>query len=122
MSIRPAILALGVTLTVGAALAGSPPVLLQGRVFSAGTRLVLQDVEVELVVSELQTTTAPGGSFSFGPVDIRIADTLLVTHPGHHQLRLPLGEPGDGHWDLRIFLTPTSGPRSSAPGLQEETR
>lgn len=94
-------------------LLGSRPILLEGRVLSTATRLVVQDVEVGLVVSGLETTTDAGGIFSFGTVDIPVTDTLLVTHPDFHPLRLPLGTPDDGHWDLRILLVPTS--ESSQP-------
>lgn len=79
---------------------------LEGTVYDLSSGLVIEGAQVTIVGSGQQASTNRAGQFSFGSESLRTSDTLVVTHRDFVPVTIPLGDPPDDGWMLRIRLLP----------------
>lgn len=118
-------LLLGCTATFAVLTGHRPaPATLEGQVMNRASSRPVPGATVALTVEDERTTTDETGRFTFGGVDVRGPDTLVITHPEFPTTRLPLGYPERSRWQLTIHLIPytitTGDPRASSSARGDE--
>lgn len=101
----------------------APPAALHGRISLHADGSPVVGAQVQLLVAEHRTRTDDEGRFSFSDYRPTTADTLLIRHPDHADLSLPLGELPDTSWSLEIRIPSRPFPVTQArPGSVRVSR